>query len=79
MVLTFPKFWGDKLRARFGGSTAGEKGLSSKGSEHSDAVDEFESGESLKPPPPLRTWPLVQFSRSDEEPCLVPTKCNPGS
>lgn len=79
MVLILPKFWGDRLRARFGGSTAGENGLSSIGSEHSEAVDEFESAESLKPPPPFLTAALMQFSRSDEELCLVLAKGNPGS
>ena len=51
MAPTLARFSGDKLRARFGGSVTGEKGLSSTGSEHSEAVEEVECGESLKSTP----------------------------
>ena len=49
MVPTLDRFSGDKLLARFGGcSVTGEKGLSSTGSEHSEAVEDVECGEPLK-------------------------------
>lgn len=51
MVPTLARFSGERLRARFGGSVAGENGLSSIGSEHSEAVDDVEFGESLKSTP----------------------------
>lgn len=59
MVPTLARFSGDKLRDRFGGSAAGENGLSSIGSEHSEAVDELEFGESLKSTPFLATDVLM--------------------
>ena len=48
MVPTLDRFSGDKLLARFGGSVTGEKGLSSTGSEPSEAVEDVECGEPLK-------------------------------
>lgn len=73
------RFWGDRLRARLGGaSVAGENGLSSTGSEQSEAVEDVESGESLTSTPFLAVADaLIQLSISDEElPCLAPPNGN---
>ena len=79
MLTSLAELTGDTLRARLG-SVPGEKGQSSPGSEHSEAVDELEStGEALASTPFRTTEALMQLSASEDELGRAPAKGIPVS